>query len=42
MSGGVPMTALDIALDYIGRGWNPVPVDYRAKNRAPATAGNCA
>jgi hypothetical protein len=30
MSGGVPMTALDIALDY------------RAKNRAPATAGNCA
>jgi hypothetical protein len=22
---------LDIALDYIGRGWNPVPVDYRAK-----------
>jgi hypothetical protein len=25
------VTALDIALDYIGRGWNPVPVDYRAK-----------
>src|SRR6516164_4236991 len=22
---------LDIALDYIGRGWNPVPVNYRAK-----------
>src|SRR6516165_5888434 len=24
-------TALDIALDYINRGWNPVPVNYRAK-----------
>jgi hypothetical protein len=23
--------ALDIALDYIGRGWNPVPVDFRSK-----------
>ena len=23
--------ALNIALDYIGRGWNPVPVNYRAK-----------
>jgi RecA-family ATPase len=22
---------LDIALDYIGRGWNPVPVDHRSK-----------
>ena len=22
---------LDIALDYIGRGWNPVPVGYRSK-----------
>jgi RecA-family ATPase len=27
----VMVTALTIALDYIGRGWNPVPVDYRAK-----------
>jgi RecA-family ATPase len=25
------VTVLDIALDYVGRGWNPVPVDYRAK-----------
>jgi hypothetical protein len=24
-------TPLEVALDYIGRGWNPVPVDYRAK-----------
>jgi RecA-family ATPase len=24
-------TALDVALDYIGRGWNPVPVDHRSK-----------
>src|SRR5262252_4288898 len=24
-------TALNIALDYISRGWNPVPVNYRAK-----------
>jgi RecA-family ATPase len=24
-------TPLDIALDYIGRGWNPVPVDHRSK-----------
>lgn len=24
-------TALDIALDYIGRGWNPVPVPHRKK-----------
>jgi hypothetical protein len=24
-------TALDIALDYIGRGWNPVPVEHRSK-----------
>ena len=31
------MTALDIALDYIGRGWNPVPVNYRAKK---PSAGN--
>jgi RecA-family ATPase len=30
-------TALDIALVYIGRGWNPVPVDYRAKK---PNAGN--
>jgi len=28
---------LDIALDYIGRGWNPVPVNYRAKK---PSAGN--
>ena len=28
---------LDIALDFIGRGWNPVPVDYRAKK---PSAGN--
>jgi RecA-family ATPase len=27
--------ALDIALDYIGRGWNPVPVNYRAKKPNP-------
>jgi hypothetical protein len=27
----VMVTALTIALDYIGRGWNPVPVDYRSK-----------
>jgi hypothetical protein len=25
------ITALAIALDYIGRGWNPVPVDHRSK-----------
>jgi hypothetical protein len=25
------VAALDIALNYINRGWNPVPVDYRAK-----------
>jgi Bifunctional DNA primase/polymerase, N-terminal len=25
------VTTLAIALDYIGRGWNPVPVDYRTK-----------
>jgi len=25
------VAALDIALDYIGRGWNPVPIDYRTK-----------
>jgi len=24
-------TPLDIALDYIGPGWNPVPVDHRSK-----------
>jgi Bifunctional DNA primase/polymerase, N-terminal len=24
-------TALEIALDYIGRGWNPVPVPFRGK-----------
>jgi len=24
-------TALDIALSYIGRGWNPVPVPHRGK-----------
>src|SRR6516164_6844800 len=24
-------TPLGVALDYIGRGWNPVPVDYRTK-----------
>jgi RecA-family ATPase len=30
-------TVLDIALDYIGRGWNPVPVNYRAKK---PSAGN--
>ena len=29
---------LDIALDYIGRGWNPVPVDYRAKK--PSTGND--
>ena len=23
--------ALEIALDYIGRGWNPVPVPFRQK-----------
>ncbi len=27
----IPMNALDIALNYIGRGWNPVPVEYRTK-----------
>jgi RecA-family ATPase len=31
------MTALDIALGYIARGWNPVPIPYRAK--APADTG---
>jgi hypothetical protein len=31
------VAALDIALDYIRRGWNPVPVDYRAKK---PSAGN--
>jgi RecA-family ATPase len=25
------MTALDIALDYVSRGWCPVPVEYRSK-----------
>ena len=25
------MTALEVALTYIGRGWNPVPVPYRSK-----------
>jgi len=30
-------TPLDIALDYIGRGWNPVPVDHRSKK---PTTGN--
>ena len=25
------MTALDLALDYINRGWNPVPVPFRGK-----------
>jgi hypothetical protein len=25
------VAALDIALDYIGRGWNPIPVDFRSK-----------
>src|SRR5215467_7792290 len=24
-------TPLDVALDYIDRGWNPCPVDYRSK-----------
>jgi hypothetical protein len=31
------VAALDIALDYIRRGWNPVPVGYRAKK---PSAGN--
>src|SRR6516225_2534746 len=26
------MSALGIALEYINRGWNPVPVPYRSKN----------
>jgi RecA-family ATPase len=30
-------TPLDVALEYIGRGWNPVPVNYRAKK---PSAGN--
>jgi hypothetical protein len=25
------MTALEVALTYIGRGWNPVPCDYKSK-----------
>jgi hypothetical protein len=31
------VTALTIALDYIGRGWNPVPVDYRTKKPSTGT-----
>jgi len=27
----IHMNALDIALDYIRRGWNPTPVEYRKK-----------
>jgi len=33
----VMVTALTIALDYIGRGWNPVPVDYRTKKPSTGT-----
>ena len=31
--GFLTMTPLDVALDYIGRGWAPVPVPYRKKRR---------
>src|SRR5262245_61870342 len=36
--GRYAMSILDIAIDYIQRGWNPVPIGYRSK--APLTGQN--
>src|SRR6266545_352082 len=37
MSAVNPKAVLEVALDYIARGWNPVPVKYRTKQ--PISAG---